>query len=213
MTEQIGLGLETLEYPGWTAGVDEVGRGPLAGPVVAAAVVLDPDRPVDGLRDSKALSAAQRERLAAEITGSALAWAIGVAEPEEIDRVNILQATMAAMRRAVAALVRSPELALVDGNRAPGLPCPTRTVVGGDRLVPVISAASIVAKVHRDRLMVTLDEAYPAYGFARHKGYGTARHLVALERHGPCPAHRRSFAPVRRLVSFGQAPVSDEFVS
>jgi ribonuclease HII len=181
------------------AGVDEAGRGPLAGPVYAAAVILDPDRPIAGLRDSKLLSAAQRERLAAEIRAHALAWSVAAADVEEIDSINILQATLVAMRRAVEALSPAPLQALIDGNRLPRLTCPARAIVKGDRDVPVISAASILAKTARDALLRELHDLYPLYGFAQNKGYGTPEHLAALERHGPCPAHRRSFAPVSRL--------------
>ncbi|MDH4180749.1 MAG: ribonuclease HII [Betaproteobacteria bacterium] len=177
-------------------GVDEAGRGPLAGPVVAAAVILDPRRRVAGLADSKALPPQRREALAALIRERALAWAIGSCDVAEIDALNILQATMLAMRRAVAGLAVAPDEALVDGNRCPDLRCPARAIVRGDRDVPAISAASILAKTTRDALLVALDRAYPQYGFARHKGYGTPAHLAALARHGPCPEHRRSFAPV-----------------
>lgn len=182
------------------AGVDEAGRGPLAGPVVAAAVILDPARPIVGLADSKQLSPARREALAVLIRERALDWAVGLADVEEIDRLNILQASLLAMRRAVQKLRPAPQLALVDGNRAPWLPCAVRTIVGGDASVPAISAASILAKVHRDRIMVALDERYPGYGFARHKGYPTVEHLAALERVGVTPLHRTSFAPVRRCL-------------
>ena len=182
------------------AGVDEAGRGPLAGPVVAAAVILDRARPIDGLDDSKALSAARREALAVLIRTDARAWALGMASVEEIDRLNILQASLLAMQRAVQGLAVAPRLALVDGNRAPRLACLVHTVVGGDALVPAISAASILAKVERDALMVALDAQYPQYGFAGHKGYPTAAHVAALARHGVSPVHRRSFAPVRRVL-------------
>ncbi|MFO1423628.1 MAG: ribonuclease HII [Candidatus Competibacteraceae bacterium] len=178
------------------AGVDEAGRGPLAGPVVAAAVILDPSRPIVGLADSKKLGAARRERLAEEIRAKALAWALGWAEVAEIDRVNILQATLLAMQRAVTALSIAPEQAWVDGNRCPRLSCPCRAIVRGDATVPAISAASILAKVARDAELRQLDARYPDYGFARHKGYPTAVHLDALRRLGPCPEHRRSYAPV-----------------
>lgn len=178
------------------AGIDEAGRGPLAGPVVAAAVILDPQRPIDGLRDSKILTAMARERLATEIRANALAWAVGEADVAEIDALNILQATMLAMRRAVMSLSVVPAQAVVDGNRCPELACPTRAIVKGDRDVAVISAASILAKTVRDAQLILLDVRYPGYGFARNKGYGTPEHLAALARHGPCPAHRRTFAPV-----------------
>ena len=182
------------------AGIDEAGRGPLAGPVVAAAVILDPERPIEGLRDSKLLSALQRTRLAVEIRANALAWAVAEADVAEIDALNILQATLVAMRRAVTALGMVPTEALVDGNRCPQLPCPARAIVGGDRDVAAISAASILAKTARDLQLVELDCVYPVYGFARNKGYGTPEHLAALARHGPCPAHRRSFSPVRQTM-------------
>jgi ribonuclease HII len=183
------------------AGVDEAGRGPLAGPVCAAAVILHPARIPGGLDDSKRLTAAAREALEPEIQHSAQAWAVAWASTAEIDRLNILQATLLAMRRAVQALQPTPTLALVDGNRCPtDLPCAARALVGGDALEPAISAASILAKVARDREMCRLDAEYPQYGFARHKGYGTREHLAALARHGPCAAHRRTFAPVRVLL-------------
>lgn len=183
------------------AGVDEVGRGPLAGPVVAAAVILDPARPIEGLADSKKLSEARRDALAPIIQERALAWALGRAEVEEIDRINILQASLLAMRRAVLALSTAPEFALIDGNRCPELPCPSEAVVKGDSRVAAISAASIIAKVARDREMVELDAQYPGYGLAGHKGYPSPAHLAALERLGVTPIHRRSFGPVRRLLS------------
>ena len=179
------------------AGVDEVGRGPLAGPVFAAAVVLHPERPISGLRDSKALTATQREELAAHIRERAFAWALGRAEVQEIDRINILRASLVAMRRAVDALAADVRLVYVDGNIAPALACPTVAVVGGDAKVPAISAASIVAKVARDAEMRAASQRYPGYGFERHKGYATPSHLAALRRLGPTPLHRRSFAPVR----------------
>ena len=179
------------------AGVDEVGRGPLAGPVFAAAVVLHPERPIAGLRDSKALTATQREELAARIRERAFAWALGRAEVQEIDRINILRASLVAMRRAVDALAADVRLVYVDGNIAPALACPTVAVVGGDAKVPAISAASIVAKVARDAEMRAASQRYPGYGFERHKGYATPSHLAALRRLGPTPLHRRSFAPVR----------------
>lgn len=181
-------------------GVDEAGRGPLAGPVFAAAVVLDPGRPIIGLDDSKKLSERKRERLAVEIRERALAWAIASASVEEIDRLNILQATFLAMRRAVADLPCRPTEVLVDGNRCPSLDLPVRAVIGGDALVAEISAASILAKTTRDAEMRRLHVLYPAYALDRHKGYGTAAHLEALRRHGPAPFHRRSFGPVRQLL-------------
>lgn len=182
------------------AGVDEVGRGPLAGPVVAAAVILDPTRPIAGLADSKKLSPARREQLSVEIRAKAWAWALGRAEVAEIDRLNILHASLLAMRRAVAALSIAPDQALVDGNRCPKLACPCEAIVKGDATVPVIGAASILAKVARDAELRQLHDRYPQYDFARHKGYPTAAHLDALRRHGPCPEHRRSFAPVAALL-------------
>lgn len=185
----------------WIAGVDEVGRGPLAGPVVAAAVVLDPARPIDGLRDSKQLTPRRREALALEIRTAAVCWAIGRAEVEEIDRLNILQATFLAMRRAIGALPRLPARALVDGNQRPDLGCAVEAIVGGDRTIPSISAASIIAKVERDNEMDRLDAEYPGYGLGVHKGYPTAQHLEALRRLGPSAIHRRSFGPVRRLLT------------
>lgn len=178
-------------------GVDEVGRGCLAGDVLAAAVILDPRRPVAGLADSKCLSAARREWLYEAITARAAAWAVGRATVAEIDRLNILQASLLAMHRAVAALAPAPEFVVVDGNRLPDWPYAARAVVGGDASVPSISAAAIVAKVTRDREMAALDESFPGYGFARHKGYGTAEHRAALARLGPCALHRAGFAPVR----------------
>lgn len=182
-------------------GVDEVGRGPLAGPVVAAAVILDPAQPIAGLADSKRLSERRREVLAEQIRARSLAWALGRAEAEEIDRLNILQASLLAMRRAVLGLGVAPGMALVDGNRLPdGLPCAARAIVGGDASVACISAASILAKVARDQEMTVLDARYPGYGLAGHKGYPTKAHLEALQRLGVSPLHRRSFGPVRRLL-------------
>jgi ribonuclease HII len=182
------------------AGVDEAGRGPLAGPVVAAAVVLSVSYPIDGLADSKTLSALRREALAVQIRAHASAWALGMASVEEIDQLNILQATLLAMQRAVQGLAMTPDLVLVDGNHAPLLSCPVRTVVRGDALIKSISAASILAKVARDAILQDLDGEYPGYGFAVHKGYPTAAHQRALEILGPSPVHRRSFGPVRRLL-------------
>lgn len=184
----------------WIAGVDEVGRGPLAGPVVAAAVVLDPEYPIDGLDDSKKLSEKKRERLYEQILERALAWALGRAEVAEIDRINILQASLLAMQRAVKQLTPPPEFVLVDGNRCPELSCPSRAIVKGDSRVKAISAASIVAKVSRDREMVALDADYPGYGLAGHKGYPSKAHLEALEQLGVTAIHRRSYAPVRRML-------------
>jgi ribonuclease HII len=182
------------------AGVDEVGRGPLAGPVVAAAVILDPHRPLEGLKDSKKLSERRREELAGQIRDRALAWSLGRAEVHEIDRINILQASLLAMQRAVAALSLAPELVLVDGNRCPRFDYPSQAVIRGDALVPAISAASIIAKVSRDREMIELDSSYPGYGLAKHKGYPSKAHLAALQTLGVTPVHRRSYAPVRRLL-------------
>ena len=178
------------------AGVDEAGRGPLAGPVYAAAVILDAARPIAGLRDSKLLTAAARERLAAEIRANAVAWCIASADVAEIDRINILQATLRAMQRAVEGLAIAPREVQVDGNQCPRFACPARAIVKGDRDVAAISAASILAKTARDALLIELDAAHPGYGFARNKGYGTPEHLLALQQRGPCAAHRRSFAPV-----------------
>ena len=184
-----------------TAGVDEAGRGPLAGPVVAAAVILDPARPIPGLDDSKRLSPQRREALDAEIRARAAGWAIARVDVDVIDAINILEATMLAMRKAVARLDPAPERVLVDGNRCPDLPCPARAVVRGDAGVAAIGAASILAKVARDREMVEMDRHYPGYGFARHKGYGTRAHREALFRLGPSPIHRCSFAPVKSALS------------
>ena len=204
MSSRISFRLEQLgpgwERPGLVAGVDEAGRGPLAGPVMAAAVILDELRPIRGLADSKALSPRQREKLADAIRAHALCFAVASASAEEIDSLNILQATFLAMRRAVAALRLLPHRVVVDGNRVPLLPMPVAAVIRGDAKIASISAASILAKVERDRLCQGLHELHPQYGFAQHKGYPTAEHLAALDRHGPCSAHRRSFAPVRRLL-------------
>ncbi len=186
--------------PGLVAGVDEAGRGPLAGPVVAAAVILDDLHPIAGLADSKKLSPARRERLFDEIRAKALCFCIAEASVEEIDRLNILQATLLAMRRAVMGLRLKPVMVLVDGNRLPLLDVPAEAIVKGDARVQSISAASILAKVHRDRWCLQLHERYPQYGFAGHKGYGTAAHLAALREHGACPEHRRSFAPVAQTA-------------
>lgn len=195
--EQLGL---AWAAPGLVAGVDEAGRGPLAGPVVAAAVILNDLQPVKGLRDSKRLSATARERLAGEIRATALCCSIAQASVEEIDRLNILQATLLAMRRAVEGLRLVPARVLVDGNRLPLLRVPAEAIVRGDSLIAAISAASIVAKVARDNLLVALHDEFPAYGFAVHKGYPTQEHLAALRAHGACSAHRRSFQPVRAAL-------------
>lgn len=186
------------------AGVDEAGRGPLAGPVVAAAVVLDSRSEIEGLADSKTLTPETRERLAKVIKQRAIGWALGRAGVADIDRLNILQATLLAMSRAVLGLPVTAQLALIDGNRAPRLPCPVQTIVGGDARVAAIAAASILAKVARDAEMCAFDPYFPVYGFAQHKGYATPAHLEALQRHGVTPIHRRSFAPVRqRLTEYG----------
>ncbi|WP_157598270.1 MULTISPECIES: ribonuclease HII [unclassified Rhizobacter] len=195
--EQLGLRFEAI---GLVAGVDEAGRGPLAGPVVAAAVILDDLRPIKGLDDSKKLTAAVRARLYDEIRAKALCCAVAEATVEEIDTLNILQATMLAMRRAVEGLRLKPAKVLVDGNRLPVLKIAAEAIVQGDALVQSISAASILAKVHRDRLCLVLHEQHPQYGFDEHKGYGTPMHLAALKQHGACVHHRRSFAPVREVL-------------
>ncbi len=187
--------------PGLIAGVDEAGRGPLAGPVAVAAVILDPARAIDGLDDSKKLTEARREALAPLIRERALAWHIEFVEADEIDALNILQATLAGMRRALLGLDIVPTLARIDGNRLPkDLPCPAEALIGGDALDPAIMAASILAKTARDARLRDLDLEFPQYGFARHKGYPSPGHLAALREHGPCPAHRRSYAPVRRAL-------------
>ena len=188
------------DAPGLTAGVDEAGRGPLAGPVVAAAVILDDLNPIKGLADSKKLTALRREKLYEEIQAKALCCSIALATVEEIDRLNILQATMLAMKRAVEGLRLKPHKVLVDGNRLPCLNILAEAIVKGDALVPAISAASILAKVHRDRWCADYHLQYPQYGFAGHKGYGTAAHLAALREFGACPEHRKSFAPVTRVL-------------
>lgn len=184
-------------------GVDEAGRGPLAGPVYAAAVVLDPERPIEGLKDSKLLSERKREFLAKKIFEQAIACAVASASVEEIDRLNILQATMLAMQRAVEGLGIRPDEAWIDGNRCPSFACPARAIVRGDRLHAVISAASILAKTARDAEMRRMHERFPQYCFDRHKGYPTPEHLALLERYGPSEIHRRSFAPVRRILQRG----------
>jgi len=185
---------------GRVAGVDEAGRGPLAGPVVAGAVILDPENPIEGLDDSKRLSALRRERLFDEVQEKALAWSVASATVAEIDSINILQATMLAMQRAVNALLPTAEHALIDGNRCPELSCPARAIVRGDSKVAAISAASILAKVTRDREMQLLDIKYPGYGLAQHKGYPSKAHIAALELLGVTPVHRRSYAPVRKVL-------------
>ncbi|AYA42168.1 ribonuclease HII [Xenorhabdus nematophila] len=185
------------------AGVDEVGRGPLVGDVVTAAVILDPAKPITGLMDSKKLTEKRREALYLEIKEKALCWSLGRAEPEEIDQLNILHATMLAMQRAVAGLVIVPDYVLIDGNRCPALAMPSQAVVKGDSLVAEISAASILAKVTRDREMAELDNQFPDYGFAKHKGYPTALHLEKLALHGATAHHRKSFAPVKRALGLG----------
>lgn len=195
---QMGLDFNLVED--LVAGVDEVGRGPLCGPVVTAAVILDPLRPIEGLNDSKKLSEARREALYEEICEKALAWCIARADVPEIDELNILHATMLAMKRAVEGLSVTPRLALIDGNRCPQLSVPSAPVVQGDAQVPAIAAASILAKVSRDREMCALDLCYPGYGLSAHKGYPTPSHLEALQRLGPSIIHRRSFAPVRVLL-------------
>lgn len=187
------------------AGVDEAGRGPLAGPVVTAAVILDKGTTIAGLTDSKKLTESQREALAEEIREKAIAWSLGRADVEEIDRINILQATLLAMQRAVAALNPKPEYVAVDGNRCPEFHCAAEAIIKGDLLVPVISAASIIAKVARDREMQALDLQYPGYGFAGHKGYPTKAHIAALEQLGVTPIHRRSYGPVKKLLQVDPA--------
>jgi len=183
------------------AGVDEAGRGPLAGPVFAAAVILDPNKPIAGLTDSKLLTAKKRELLVPIIQQQALAWSIARAEVNEIDEINILQASLLAMQRAVESLSLIPELALVDGNKCPKLICSTEAIIEGDKKIPAISAASILAKVARDEEMLKLDLEYPGYGLAQHKGYGTKQHLEALKNLGVTPIHRRSFAPVQSAAN------------
>lgn len=204
MTRRPGAGQAAFDWGrcGLTAGVDEAGRGPLAGPVVAAAVILDAGRPIDGLADSKALKPARREQLAIEIRARSLAWGLGWADAAEIDAINILQATFLAMRRALAALSTAPPHVVVDGDRCPalaglGFECTVEAVIEGDVTVPCVSAASILAKCARDDFMRGLEACYPGYGFAGHKGYPTAAHVAALRVLGPSPVHRRSFAPVQ----------------
>ena len=194
------INLDLKGAPALHAGVDEVGRGPLAGPVVAAAVILDPERPIPGLADSKKLSEKRREQLAVEIRKHALAWSLGRAEVEEIDRINILQASLLAMQRAVSGLQLAPRLVLIDGNRCPSLVYPAQAIIKGDSLVPAISAASIIAKVSRDQEMRDLDIEFPGYGLASHKGYPSKKHLAAINELGVTNIHRRSYAPVRRVL-------------
>ena len=189
-----------VDVQGLMAGVDEVGRGPLAGPVVAAAVILDERKLIRGLNDSKLLTAKTRERLSIEIRKKALCFSTGEATVDEIDSINILQAALLGMRRAVDGLRLTPEVVVVDGNQLPKVPMACRSIVGGDARVRAISAASIIAKVHRDRLCNDLHDEHPEYGFASHKGYSTPEHLDALRRHGACRHHRRSFAPVRDVL-------------
>jgi ribonuclease HII len=189
-----------VNLAGLIAGVDEVGRGPLAGPVVTAAVILDPDKPIEGLADSKTLTEKRREILEPIIKQRALAWSIGRAEPEEIDQLNILQATLLAMKRAVDGLSLAPDHALVDGNRAPQLRCPVTTIIKGDQTEPAIAAASIIAKVSRDKEMMLMEQHFPGYGFAQHKGYPTKMHLEAMMILGVTAIHRRSFRPVQLAI-------------
>ena len=203
--EQLGL---HFDVAGLLAGVDEAGRGPLAGPVVAAAVILDDLKPIQGLDDSKKLTARVRDRLFDEIRAKALCVCIAEASVEEIDRLNILHATMLAMKRAVEGLRLKPAKVQVDGNRLPVLKMTAEAIVQGDALVPAISAASILAKVHRDRLLIALHDAHPQYGFDAHKGYATSEHLEALRRHGACVHHRRSFAPVREAITVTEVRVA-----
>ncbi|PIE24974.1 MAG: ribonuclease HII [Neptuniibacter caesariensis] len=195
--ETLGLNFSTGQL---VAGVDEVGRGPLVGNVVAAAVILDPAKPIQGLADSKKLSEKRREQLYREIKEKSLAWCVASASPAEIDELNILHASMLAMKRAVEGLPVAAQFVYVDGNRSPDLACPCEPVVKGDSKIPAISAASILAKVDRDHEMKDLDKVHPEYGFAKHKGYPTAVHFAALKKYGPLPAHRRSFKPVRELI-------------
>jgi ribonuclease HII len=210
-TMQMGLDFNLVED--LVAGVDEVGRGPLCGAVVTAAVILDPKRPILGLNDSKKLTEARRERLFDEICEKALCWHIARAEVEEIDELNILHATMLAMKRAVEGLIITPKLALIDGNRCPQLSVPSAPVIQGDAHVPAIAAASILAKVSRDREMARMELLYPGYGIAGHKGYPTAVHLEALARLGPTPIHRRSFGPVREAWAARDMILSTGFMS
>jgi ribonuclease HII len=197
--------IELTQLPSNVCGIDEAGRGPLAGPVVAAAVILDPENPVVGLNDSKKLSARRREQLAREIREKALAFSIAEASAGEIDAINILQASLLAMQRAAAGLFPAPIAVVVDGNRCPDLPMPVEAIVRGDGKIAAIAAASILAKTARDTLMRRMHSTYPRYGFDRHMGYPTAAHLAALRAHGPCPQHRKSFAPVAIFLAFHDA--------
>lgn len=187
------------------AGVDEAGRGPLAGPVVASAVILNPKHPIAGLKDSKKMSHHQRLAVAQQIKAHSIAWALGSASVAEIDTHNILQATLMAMSRAIEALANKPSEVLIDGNTCPPCSYPCRAIIGGDNLVPAISAASILAKVARDLVMLEADQSFPNYGFAKHKGYGTQAHRQAIAQHGPCPIHRRSFAPMKHMTQAAHA--------
>jgi len=207
MVTKMGINMDS-DKPLWVAGVDEVGRGPLAGAVVAAAVILDPGRPIQGLTDSKVLTARKREYLAAIIREQAVAWALGRAEVDEIDNINILQASLLAMHRAVEGLAVQPGHVQVDGNRCPTLECSVEAVIKGDLHIPAIGAASIIAKVARDQEMIELDSRYPEYGFARHKGYPTREHLAALREYGVLTEHRRSFGPVRAVLASQSVQVS-----
>lgn len=198
MINDIDIDLSAYQY---IAGVDEAGRGPLVGAVVAAAVILDDKQPIEGLNDSKKLSEKKRETLAIEIKAKAKAWSVASVEADEIDCINILQASLLAMKHAVESLSLSPDIALVDGNKTPDLQCEVEAIVKGDARVAAIAAASILAKVERDRQMLALHQQYPQYEFDRHKGYPTKVHMQLLQQHGPCEQHRRSFAPVRRLLN------------
>lgn len=197
MIDDIDIDLSPYQF---IAGVDEAGRGPLVGAVVAAAVILDPLKPIDGLNDSKKLSEKKRNALAIEIREKALAWSVQSVNAEEIDRINILQASLLAMKRAVESLHLTADMALVDGNKCPDLSCKVVAIVKGDSKVAAISAASILAKVDRDRQMLDLHKLYPQYGFDKHKGYPTKVHMQLLHQHGPCPAHRKTFKPVKKLL-------------
>jgi len=209
----INLQDEVPSIEGMLAGVDEAGRGPLVGNVVAAAVILDPENPIDGLNDSKKLSARRREQLADQVRDSAIAWSVVSVDAEQIDRINILQATMLAMQQAVEQLSVPPQHVFIDGNRCPRINLPATAIVKGDARVAAISAASILAKVERDAQMLVLHETYPQYGFDRHKGYPTRAHFEALAEYGPCPEHRRSYAPVMRAVAREEGRVARENAS